>query len=242
MHMQKPSWAEEGTDALPRPADRQGRHDRLLDRLPPALRALVRPGLVRGRLAVRPAAPSSRPGTPTPEPPERGPAPTVARHGRRPGRGRASRRGPSRRLRPRDARRLRLLDRDGPLPGRRRLRADRPLPPRVPGDAARRARVLRRAGRACSRRCSTPSATSARRSSPGRAAGPSGYRLAATQPERVSRLVAFAAVSGNYKSPERGHRGPADHGDEAGQLAAARARGSRPEDDRSARPSAPRAT
>ena len=34
--------------------------------------------------------------------------------------------------------------------------------------------------------------------------GPSGYRLAATQPERVSRLVAFAAVSGNYKSPNEG--------------------------------------
>ena len=34
--------------------------------------------------------------------------------------------------------------------------------------------------------------------------GPSGYRLAATQPEKVSRLVAFAAVSGNYSSPNEG--------------------------------------
>lgn len=34
--------------------------------------------------------------------------------------------------------------------------------------------------------------------------GPSGYRLAATRPESVSRLVAFAAVSGNYKSPNEG--------------------------------------
>ena len=34
--------------------------------------------------------------------------------------------------------------------------------------------------------------------------GPSGYRLAATQPEKVSALVAFAAVSGNYKSPNEG--------------------------------------
>ena len=34
--------------------------------------------------------------------------------------------------------------------------------------------------------------------------GPSGYRLAATKPEKVSRLVAFAAVSGNYSSPNEG--------------------------------------
>lgn len=34
--------------------------------------------------------------------------------------------------------------------------------------------------------------------------GPSGYRLAVTQPDRVSRLVAFAAVSGSYRSPNEG--------------------------------------
>lgn len=34
--------------------------------------------------------------------------------------------------------------------------------------------------------------------------GPSGYRVAARMPERVTRLVAFAAVSGNYKSPNEG--------------------------------------
>jgi pimeloyl-ACP methyl ester carboxylesterase len=34
--------------------------------------------------------------------------------------------------------------------------------------------------------------------------GPSGYLLAASRPERVSKLVAFAAVSGNYKSPNEG--------------------------------------